>query len=88
MEQYFQREGRDWERYAWIKARPVAGDRVIRDRMRKLTLLLGLSAMVAMTSVALGADPKSKKADRKKLYTERARAALKDWLASTELEPA
>lgn len=26
MEQYFQREGRDWERYAWIKARPVAGD--------------------------------------------------------------
>jgi len=27
MEQYFQREGRDWERYAWIKAHPVAGDR-------------------------------------------------------------
>src|SRR6201991_4584696 len=27
MEQYYQREGRDWERYAWIKARPVAGDR-------------------------------------------------------------
>lgn len=27
MEQYFQREGRDWERYAWQKARPVAGDR-------------------------------------------------------------
>lgn len=26
MEQYFQHEGRDWERYAWIKARPVAGD--------------------------------------------------------------
>ncbi len=26
MEQYFQREGRDWERYAWIKARPVAGN--------------------------------------------------------------
>ncbi len=26
MEDYFQREGRDWERYAWIKARPVAGD--------------------------------------------------------------
>lgn len=25
MEQYFQREGRDWERYAWIKARPVGG---------------------------------------------------------------
>ncbi|UHQ20797.1 bifunctional [glutamate--ammonia ligase]-adenylyl-L-tyrosine phosphorylase/[glutamate--ammonia-ligase] adenylyltransferase [Lysobacter sp. KIS68-7] len=26
MESYFQREGRDWERYAWQKARPVAGD--------------------------------------------------------------
>ena len=29
MDQYYQREGRDWERYAWIKARPVAGDRVV-----------------------------------------------------------
>jgi len=28
MEQYYQREGRDWERYALIKARPVAGDTV------------------------------------------------------------
>lgn len=26
MEQYFQSSGRDWERYAWLKARPVAGD--------------------------------------------------------------
>ena len=26
MEHYFQREGRDWERYAWQKARAVAGD--------------------------------------------------------------
>lgn len=26
MEQYYQREGRDWERYAWIKAAAVAGD--------------------------------------------------------------
>ncbi len=26
MEHYFQREGRDWERYAWVKARPIAGD--------------------------------------------------------------
>ncbi|WP_341809453.1 bifunctional [glutamate--ammonia ligase]-adenylyl-L-tyrosine phosphorylase/[glutamate--ammonia-ligase] adenylyltransferase [Xanthomonas oryzae pv. oryzicola] len=25
MDQYFQREGRDWERYAWLKARAVAG---------------------------------------------------------------
>ncbi|RYD14882.1 MAG: bifunctional [glutamate--ammonia ligase]-adenylyl-L-tyrosine phosphorylase/[glutamate--ammonia-ligase] adenylyltransferase [Lysobacteraceae bacterium] len=33
MEQYFQREGRDWERYAWIKARPAAGDRAAGARM-------------------------------------------------------
>jgi glutamate-ammonia-ligase adenylyltransferase len=26
LEQYYQREGRDWERYALIKARPVAGN--------------------------------------------------------------
>ncbi|HST26876.1 MAG TPA: bifunctional [glutamate--ammonia ligase]-adenylyl-L-tyrosine phosphorylase/[glutamate--ammonia-ligase] adenylyltransferase [Rudaea sp.] len=33
MEQYYQREGRDWERYAWIKARPVAGDAVAGKRL-------------------------------------------------------
>jgi [glutamine synthetase] adenylyltransferase / [glutamine synthetase]-adenylyl-L-tyrosine phosphorylase len=27
MEDYYQSQGRDWERYAWIKARPVAGDK-------------------------------------------------------------
>lgn len=26
MENYYQAHGREWERYAWIKARPVAGD--------------------------------------------------------------
>ena len=33
MEAYFQREGRDWERYAWLKARPVAGDVAAGDAM-------------------------------------------------------
>ncbi len=33
MEQYFQREGRDWERYAWQKARPVAGDFAAGERL-------------------------------------------------------
>lgn len=33
MEHYYQREGRDWERYAWIKARPVAGDRAAGARL-------------------------------------------------------
>jgi glutamate-ammonia-ligase adenylyltransferase len=37
MEHYYQREGRDWERYAWIKARPVAGD---IDGGRRLLALL------------------------------------------------
>jgi methylenetetrahydrofolate--tRNA-(uracil-5-)-methyltransferase len=32
--------------------------------------------------------PKSKKADRKKLYTDRARAALTEWLAETSAVPA
>jgi glutamate-ammonia-ligase adenylyltransferase len=32
MEQYYQREGRDWERYAWQKARPVAGDLAAGER--------------------------------------------------------
>jgi len=32
--------------------------------------------------------PKAKKADRKKLYTDRARSALKEWLAEAALEPA
>lgn len=27
MERYYQSQGREWERYAWIKARPTAGDR-------------------------------------------------------------
>jgi glutamate-ammonia-ligase adenylyltransferase len=36
MEQYYQREGRDWERYAWIKARPVAGDIAAGNRLIEL----------------------------------------------------
>lgn len=33
LEQYYQREGRDWERYALIKARPVAGDMVAGQQL-------------------------------------------------------
>ncbi|MEO7149317.1 MAG: bifunctional [glutamate--ammonia ligase]-adenylyl-L-tyrosine phosphorylase/[glutamate--ammonia-ligase] adenylyltransferase [Rhodanobacteraceae bacterium] len=36
MEQYYQREGRDWERYAWIKARPVAGDLATGKKLLEL----------------------------------------------------
>jgi glutamate-ammonia-ligase adenylyltransferase len=36
MEQYYQSEGRDWERYAWIKARPVAGDLAVGKQLQEL----------------------------------------------------
>ncbi|MGH8159866.1 MAG: bifunctional [glutamate--ammonia ligase]-adenylyl-L-tyrosine phosphorylase/[glutamate--ammonia-ligase] adenylyltransferase [Rhodanobacter sp.] len=36
MEQYYQSEGRDWERYAWIKARPVAGDVAAGKQLQEL----------------------------------------------------
>lgn len=37
MEHYYQRDGRDWERYAWIKAQPIAGGR--RDGAELLALM-------------------------------------------------
>ncbi len=33
MEQYYQREGRNWERYALVKAQPVAGDQASAARL-------------------------------------------------------
>jgi [glutamine synthetase] adenylyltransferase / [glutamine synthetase]-adenylyl-L-tyrosine phosphorylase len=36
MEQYYQRQGRDWERYAWIKARMVAGDRSAGKQLQEM----------------------------------------------------
>jgi glutamate-ammonia-ligase adenylyltransferase len=37
MEHYYQEQGRDWERYAWIKARAVAGDALAgQDLLRRL----------------------------------------------------
>ncbi len=37
MEDYFASQGREWERYAWIKARPVAGDLTAgHDLLRRL----------------------------------------------------
>ncbi|MFW5816501.1 MAG: bifunctional [glutamate--ammonia ligase]-adenylyl-L-tyrosine phosphorylase/[glutamate--ammonia-ligase] adenylyltransferase, partial [Wenzhouxiangella sp.] len=35
MEQYFLTEGRTWERYAWLKATPVAGDLELGQRLLK-----------------------------------------------------
>ncbi len=50
MELYFQREGRDWERYAWQKARPVAGDLEAGER-----LLRGLRPFVYRRYLDFGA---------------------------------
>src|SRR3569832_1439929 len=36
MEEYYQSHGREWERYAWIKAAAVAGDRTAGDRLLHL----------------------------------------------------
>ena len=37
LEAYYQQQGRDWERYAWIKARVVAGDRTAgQDFMNRI----------------------------------------------------
>jgi glutamate-ammonia-ligase adenylyltransferase len=37
LESYYQEQGRDWERYAWIKARAVAGDRPAgEDLLRRM----------------------------------------------------
>jgi glutamate-ammonia-ligase adenylyltransferase len=33
IEQYYEEQGRDWERYAWIRARPCAGDRDAGQRL-------------------------------------------------------
>lgn len=35
MESYYQEQGREWERYAWIKARIVTGDRPVGERLLK-----------------------------------------------------
>ncbi len=36
MEHYYQTQGREWERYAWIKARPVAGSLAAGRRLLEL----------------------------------------------------
>ncbi len=33
LEHYYQEQGREWERYAWIKARPAAGDRAAGEEL-------------------------------------------------------
>ncbi|RJS94694.1 bifunctional [glutamate--ammonia ligase]-adenylyl-L-tyrosine phosphorylase/[glutamate--ammonia-ligase] adenylyltransferase [Salinisphaera sp. Q1T1-3] len=36
MESYYQNHGREWERYAWVKARPVAGDKAAGNALIRM----------------------------------------------------
>lgn len=70
MEQYMQREGRDWERYAWQKARPVAGD--IAAGLRLLETLrpfvyrryLDFGALDGLRAMKASIDAEVARADR------------------------
>ena len=50
MERYYQHQGREWERYAWIKARVVAGDKIAGRR-----LLSGMKPFVFRRYLDFGA---------------------------------
>ncbi len=69
MEDYYQREGRDWERYAWIKARPIAGDVVGGERLRELLRpfiyrrYLDFAAFEGMREMKAMVDNEVRKAD-------------------------
>ncbi len=76
MEAYYQSEGRDWERYAWIKARPVAGELAAGRQLLNLlrpfvyrryldyTAFAGLRAMKALIDAEVA---RSDRADDLKL---------------------
>ncbi len=70
MEQYYQREGRDWERYAWIKARPVAGDLQLGQRLMQLDRpfvyrrYIDFSAVEALQEMHLSVLDDARRSDR------------------------
>ncbi len=69
MEDYYQREGRDWERYAWIKALPVAGDMAGGERLREILRpfiyrrYLDFAAFEGMREMKAMVDHEVRKAD-------------------------
>jgi len=70
MEQYYQREGRDWERYAWIKARPVAGDLQLGQRLMQQVRpfvyrrYIDFSAVEALQEMHLSVLDDARRSDR------------------------
>lgn len=72
MERYYQREGREWERYAWIKARVVAGDKTAGRH-----LLQRLNPFVYRRYLDFGAF-ESLRDMKEKITLEVSRKGLKD----------
>ena len=76
LEQYYQAHGRDWERFAWIKARPVAGDlrfgeQVLADnrhfayrRYLDFTALAGMREVKALMDLEQGPNSRNLKKGR------------------------
>ncbi len=70
LEQYYQREGRDWERYALIKARPVAGDldmgRLLMQQVRPFVYrrYIDFSAVEALQDMHANVRDDARRTDR------------------------
>ena len=70
LEQYYQREGRDWERYALIKARPVAGNRALGEELMHLVRpfvyrrYIDFSAVEALQEMHASVREDAKRRDR------------------------
>lgn len=70
MEHYYQREGREWERYAWIKARPVAGDLLAGRRLIEMLRPFVFRRYLDFTAIEALRDLKARidhEVDRKEL---------------------
>ena len=76
LEQYYQAHGRDWERFAWIKARPVAGDlsfgkQILADNLHfayrrylDFTALTGMREVKALMDLEQGPNSRNLKKGR------------------------
>jgi glutamate-ammonia-ligase adenylyltransferase len=72
IERYYEEQGRDWERYAWIRARACAGDRAAGRR-----LIADLRPFVFRRYLDFGAI-QSLREMKRRIDTERGGAAVRD----------